>query len=312
MRDIRTSDRSIRERYEIKDNRDWKLNDSRKAIQGLANEQIQGRLIECAFRPFDNRACFFGTEFMDYPRRELIDHVLNKRNLQLLVSRQIGTGDWRHGFIATAPANDCLVSDASSEANYCFPVFLFDSSSNNTENISTEFHAFIDSHYPHHYSSEEIVGFIYSVLWVPSYRSIYAEFLRIDFPRIPFPEHAEDFEELSRLGWALVEAHLLRSLPRRNLAAYHGKGDHAVEFVRYSEAEQSIAINKTQSFQPVPTPVWNFHIGGYQVLDKYLKSRKGRKLSLDEIDHVAKVADALAFTIDQMAKIDDAYRAAFP
>ena len=96
------------------------------------------------------------------------------------------------------------------------------------------------------------------------------------------------------------------------MAAYHGKGDHAVEFVRYSEAEQSIAINATQKFGPVPMPVWDFHIGGYQVLDKYLKSRKGRKLSLDEIDHIAKVADALAFTIDQMAKIDDAYRAAFP
>jgi hypothetical protein len=145
-----------------------------------------------------------------------------------------------------------------------------------------------------------------------SYRSIYAEFLRIDFPRLRFPDHAEDFEKLSRLGWALVEAHLLRNLPRRNLAAYYGKGDHAVEFVRYSEAEQSIAINETQKFAPVPKPVWDCHIGGYQVLDKYLKSRKGRKLSLGEIDHVAKVADTLAFTIGQMAKIDDAYRAAFP
>jgi hypothetical protein len=99
---------------------------------------------------------------------------------------------------------------------------------------------------------------------------------------------------------------------RRNLADYHGTGNHGLEFVRFSEAEQSIAINKTQSFQPVPPAVWDFHIGGYQVLDKYLKSRKGRKLSLDEIDHVAKIADTLAFTIDQMAKIDDAYRAAFP
>ena len=96
------------------------------------------------------------------------------------------------------------------------------------------------------------------------------------------------------------------------MAAYHGKGDHAVECARYSETEQSIAINKTQKFAPVPDPVWNFHIGGYQVLDKYLKSRKGRKLSLYEIDHVAKVADALVFTIDQMSKIDNAYRAAFP
>jgi hypothetical protein len=95
------------------------------------------------------------------------------------------------------------------------------------------------------------------------------------------------------------------------LAAYHGKGDHTVEAVRYSPQEQAVSINKAQFFKPVPQAVWDFHIGGYQVLDKYLKSRKGRKLSLDEIDHVAAVADSLAFTIEQMGRIDKAYRAAF-
>ena len=103
----------------------------------------------------------------------------------------------------------------------------------------------------------------------------------------------------------------MREWPRKGLAKYHGKGDNTVEAVRYSPQEQAIAINKTQHFRPVPEDVWNFHIGGYQVLDKYLKSRKGRKLSLDEIDHVAAVADSLAFTIEQMARIDKAYRAAF-
>ena len=139
-----------------------------------------------------------------------------------------------------------------------------------------------------------------------------AEFLRIDFPRVPFPEKAGAFEKLSSLGWALVEAHLLRELPRRQLADFHGKGDRIVEAVRYSPQEKAIWINKTQCFKPVPQEVWEFHIGGYQVLDKYLKSRKTRALSLDEINHLGAVADSLAFTIDQMAKIDKAYRVAFP
>jgi hypothetical protein len=129
---------------------------------------------------------------------------------------------------------------------------------------------------------------------------------------VPFPESAGDFEALSALGWALVQAHLLHDLPCRGLATYHGKGDHTVEAVRYSPQEQVIWINKTQFFKPVPQKVWDFHIGGYQVLDKYLKSRKGRVLSLDEINHVAAIADSLAFTIDQMPAIDAAYRAAFP
>ena len=180
------------------------------------------------------------------------------------------------------------------------------------ENLSADFRAFIDTRYAHHYNPEDIVGYIYAVLHAPTYRASYAEFLRLDFPRVPFPEEAPDFERLSLLGWALLQAHLLREVPRRNLATYYGRGDHEVEFVRFSSEDQSIAINETQSFRPVPPAVWDFHIGGYQVLDKYLKSRKGRTLSLDEINHVSTVADALAFTIEQMAKIDEAYLAAFP
>lgn len=139
----------------------------------------------------------------------------------------------------------------------------------------------------------------------------YAEFLRIDFPRIPFPEKQADFDTLSDLGWDLVQAHLLREVPRQGLAQFEGKGVYTVEKVTYAEVEQAIVINAAQRFRPVPEAVWDFHIGGYPVLEKYLKSRKGRKLSLAEIDHVAEVADALAFTIAQMAKIDAAYKQAF-
>ena len=85
-----------------------------------------------------------------------------------------------------------------------------------------------------------------------------------------------------------------------------------MDAVRYSSEEKAIWINKTQCFKPIPQALWVFHIGGYRVLDKYLKSRKGRQLSLDEISHVGAVADSLAFTIDQMARIDEVYVSAFP
>ena len=196
------------------------------------------------------------------------------------------------------------------DLSYVYPLWAQDGAD---ENLSATFRTFIDSRYKgHHYTPEEILGYIYAVLHAPTYRTHYAEFLRIDFPRIPFPESADDFDKLSELGWELVQAHLLREVPRSGLAQYPVKGDHTVEAVRYSPQEQAIWINKTQFFKPVPQPVWDFHIGGYQVLDKYLKSRKGRKLTLDEINHVAAVADSLAFTIEQMAKIDKAYKKAFP
>jgi predicted helicase len=180
------------------------------------------------------------------------------------------------------------------------------------ENLSSDFRNFIDSRYHQHFGAEEILGYIYAVLNAPTYRTRYTQSLRIDFPSVTFPATAEDFETLSGLGWALMQAHLLREVPRRGLAAYHGKGNHLVEAVRYSPSEQAISINKTQFFRPVPPTVWEFHIGGYQVLDKYLKSRKTRTLSLDEINHIATIADSLTFTIEQMAKIDKVYTATFP
>jgi predicted helicase len=205
-----------------------------------------------------------------------------------------------------------VMSSVTSNNGFTFPLRVYRDDGTSSENLSSDFRDFLDSRYEHHYTPEEILGYIYAVLHAPTYRGRYTEFLRGDFPRVPFPESADDFEALSGLGWTLIQAHLLRELPRRGLAAYHGRGDHTVEVVRYAPAEQAIAINKAQSFKPVPQGVWEFRIGGYQVLDKYLKSRRGRVLSLDEIGHVGAVADSLACTIDQMARIDEAYRLAFP
>lgn len=105
--------------------------------------------------------------------------------------------------------------------------------------------------------------------------------------------------------------HLLRDLPELGLGKFQGQGDNVVEKPSYVESEQAIYINGRQKFAPVPADVWNFHIGGYQVLAKYLKDRKGRELTLDEINNVENVANVLAFTLEQMEKIDAAYRAAF-
>jgi predicted helicase len=110
-----------------------------------------------------------------------------------------------------------------------------------------DFRAFIDFRYDRHYTSKEILGYIYAVLHPPIYRARYAEFLRIGFPRVPFPDRADHFEALSALGWGLIQAHLLPEVPRRELAAYHGRCDHQIEAVGYSPAERAIAINKRRN-----------------------------------------------------------------
>lgn len=308
LADPRVSDDELERRYGLKSSRNWLLPNARATARSGGATQPQ--LV--AYRPFDDRWAEFSSLLIDRPRRELLDHVAGRRSICLLVPRQIGIATWRHAFVADTPAESCLVSSDTKSQNYVLPMHTLRVEDGPQENLSDEFRAFIDSRYENHYTVEEILGYIYAVLHAPAYRTRYAEFLRGDFPRVPFPEAADDFETLSGLGWGLVQAHMLRELPHRGLAVYHGQGDHAVEVVLYSPQEQAIHVNKTQHFRPVPQVVWEFHIGGYQVLDKYLKSRKGRVLSLDEINHVGAIADSLAFTIGQMALIDVAYRAAFP
>jgi predicted helicase len=273
--------------------------------------------VSILYQPFDHRWTIWDRNVAVHRRERVTRHMLSGNVSLNLIRKMDISGIWSHVLISDRPISHHAVS--SKEVDFIFPLWLrSDLVGESTtpvedrENISSDFRAFLDSRYEHHYTPEEILGYIYGVLHAPTYRTRYAEFLRIDFPRIPFAEAAADFETLSGLGWALVQAHLLRELPRRGLAVYHGKGNHTVEVVRYSPQEQAIHINKTQHFKPVPQVVWEFHIGGYQVLDKYLKSRKGRVLSLDEINHIGAIADSLAFTVKQMAKIDAAYRTAFP
>jgi hypothetical protein len=313
MLDVEISDSDLKSRYKISDNRDWKVKDARSSL-GELGDPYQS-VMHCAYRPFDKRPAYFGEAFMDYPRRELLDHVAGKPNLQLLIPRQIGGAVWRHALVADAPPESCVVSDESSEQNYSFPAWLF-AGPTPSENLCPAFRDFLDARYGEHYDPEQVLGYIYAVLHAPTYRARYAEFLRIDFPRIPFAETPEQFEALSVLGWELIKTHLLKTVPRSKprLGDYIGKGDHTVEGVVYSPEEATVWINpkRTQGFANVPQAVWDFHIGGYQVLDKYLKSRKGRTLNLDEQTHVGRIAESLNFTIAQMARIDAAYLKAFP
>jgi hypothetical protein len=118
-------------------------------------------IITCAYRPFDARWCYFANGVMDRPRRELLDHVAWRNNLQLLVSRQIGTSDWRHVLTADAPPNDCVVSDMSSEANYVFPLYIYRTAP--SENLSPAFRELLDKKYDQHFSAEEVM-----VIFTPS------------------------------------------------------------------------------------------------------------------------------------------------
>jgi hypothetical protein len=306
LRDIGTPAEKISNKYKLKDSGDWKLEAARKLIRARNGNRTQ----IVSYRPFDERWADYDYVTMDRPRRDLMKHVAGKKNLLLGVGKA-GVAIPEHPWELVAVSENPVDANVFRRGGiYLFPLFIYEHH-NATENLSPDFRAFIDARYDHVYTPEEILGYIYAVLHAPIYRSTYADFLRIDFPRIPFPDHKRDFEALSELGWRLVQVHLMREKPKGKLAAFHGKGTHEVDELAYSEVENSVRINAGQCFKPVPPAVWDFHIGGYRVVEKYLKSRKGRRLTLDEIDHFAATVKALAFTIEQMGRIDLAYCAAF-
>ncbi len=153
---------------------------------------------------------------------------------------------------------------------------------------------------------EQILGYIYAILHSPTYREKYEEFLKFDYPRIPFCETSEQFEKISKLGWQLIQVHLLKEIPSgkkyENLAVYVGEGKNVVEKPEYKN--NKLYINKDQYFDNIPKSIYDFKIGAYQILHKYLKDRKGRTLTYDEIVNVENISKSLKFTISQMKLID--------
>lgn len=162
--------------------------------------------------------------------------------------------------------------------------------------------------YGRNVTPEEIFFYIYAVLYAPTYRSKYAEFLKIDFPRVPFTRNRELFTKAADLGRRLVDLHLLKSSELDPpIVRFPVKGNNSVERPRYNSSERKVYINSDQYFEGIAPPVWQYQVGGYQVLDKWLKDRKGRRLSLDEIRHYCHVVTALAKTISLQTEIDQLY-----
>jgi predicted helicase len=155
------------------------------------------------------------------------------------------------------------------------------------------------------FGPEDVFNYAYAVFHSPEYRSRYVEFLKIDFPCLPLTSDKELFSSLAEKGAVLVALHLMESPLLNNLITkYPVKGEHLVEKVSYDEKTQRVSINKAQYFEGVPPEVWNFHIGGYQVCEKWLKDRKGRKRTIDDINHFQKIVVALKETIRLMGEID--------
>ena len=277
----------------------WDMNTSRKQLQVVS---IHDYISKTAYRPFDTRFVILHPAISDRPRTEIVRNMVNKENLGLLCSRQQATPGFRHVFVTNMPANDCVMSTVSREANQVFPLYLYAKDGTKHPNLKQEIVDEIEE-VVGKVSPENIFDYIYAVLHSPSYREKYKEFLKIDFPRVPYPKDSESLNALIKYGTELRSIHLLES-PKVNrfITTYPNAGSDKVEKLVYKDG--NVFINSEQYFGNVPETSWNFYIGGYQPAQKWLKDRKERVLTNEDIEHYQKIIVALWETERIMKEID--------
>ena len=311
-----------------RDARDWKVS--------LAQDDVrlsEGRVIPILYRPFDRRFTYYTGKsrgFIGMPRPKVMRHMLIGENIALCTGRAgqvIGADNWDVAFVSKYPTDLNLFRRGG---NCVFPLYTYPENSSgrldsaSQLNFEREFVKAVGSATNLAITTKSIPDpevtvdpndlfyYIYAVLYSPEYRRRYADFMKSDFPRIPLPGNRSLFMALASIGRKLVAIHLMETtLTAKCIFPVCGValGDSPVESVRYTppsnELPGRVWINGNQYFEGVAPSIWAFTIGGYRPAEKWLKDRKGRSLSKDDIAQYSKIIAALAETRRRMTGIDD-------
>jgi len=307
-------------KYQPGDTRGWRLPDARQA---LASASWRRDIHPITYRPFDTQAILYRTDMVDWAREGVMRHVLQNENIALLTPRM--TADDYSAFTANT-----LISNKTAsryDQTYFFPLYLYPEDGTLDQSIRVNFDpklyaqirkaaglsgplatpdgtdAFRTATGDARPDEVKVFDYIYGVLHSPAYRARYGEFLKIDFPRIPFPANPESFRSISEQGEALRRLHLMEPAAIGETPyPFHGDGNSVVDKPRYENGE--VWINADQYFNGVPAVAWEFHIGGYQPAQKWLKDRKGHALTYDDIRHYQRIIKILTETDRIMRTIE--------
>ncbi|WRE86802.1 N-6 DNA methylase [Helicobacter pylori] len=327
LKDFSTLEPSeLRRKYNIKkDGRDWRLEYAIKDVRANA-DNLEEYIVSCQYRPFDFYYTYYtgkSKSFIAYPRGEVFKHMLpppppptnpktpnqTRKNVALNIARQSKMhGEWRYVMAHKELVDINLIASAGSMGvGYNYPLYQF-KHPNYTENFTPEFRSFIDKHYNHSFEPLEVLGYIYALLYSPNYRKRYEDFLKIDYPKILFTNNKDLFRVLSLLGIELIGLHVLNKeslnhsfekLKDATIGESCYKEVHdrnpIIKKPSHNEPEQRLYINHSAYFRGVSEEIYNYMIGGYGVLDKYLKSHKGEPC---DFDHVTNIIKVIACTIE--------------
>ncbi|OQW92837.1 MAG: DNA methyltransferase, partial [Beggiatoa sp. IS2] len=320
-----------RDKYQLgADARDWKVHFAQNDLKQHLIEK--SKITPILYRPFDLRFTFYtGKEngFICRPRKNVMQHLLQGENIGLItIRRSRSNEEWKHIFVSK-----WIISGATTistlDINYFFPLYLYSSESerdlftnfngknkilSRKPNFSDDFIKDLENRlnwqlipeghgdFEKTISALDVFNYMYAIFHSSVYRQRYAEFLKMDFPRLPLTSDKILFKQLAELGQQLVKIHLMEAEVKNN-GSFPIDGDNMVEKLDYKD--HKIYINKTQYFGPVKSEIWKFHLGGYQVCQKWLKDRKGRTLSFEDCSQYLYILAAIEKTQELMERIDD-------
>ena len=282
--------------------------------------------LECkfAYRALDNRILYYDEGLIERARKDIMGHLLTPGNIAMVVGKQC-VDDWKYAFITDSVTNFNYIATAGRlGAGYVFPLYVYKANMGQEErvvNFNKELYDRIaqglnylpcyddnilvdpTSEYNGVLYPQDLFDYIYAVLHSPSYRERYKEFLKIDFPRIPYPTDWERFRDLVEKGEELRQLHLMEDMPSKTGITFPVAGSLQVDC--YHWQENRVYINAEQYFDGVPESAWQFFIGGYQPAQKWLKDRKGMTLSFEDVKHYGRIIYVLQQTERIMQEIDD-------
>jgi len=338
-----------RSKYSLgKDVQSWKVHLAQADLNTYPLSK--NKITPILYRPFDIRYTYYTGKsggFICRPIYRVMRHMLAGENLSISFHRREELQiDYSHFLCTRYMTEHGLMS--SKTTNYQAPLYLYPKSGKGKQsdmdyenwprgidgrvpNLSREFveefaesvkFEFVSDGFgdlKKTFGPEDVFHYIYAVFHSPEYRKRYAEFLKIDFPRVPLPKSKPLFRKLCKVGEELVKLHLMEATileDEKKRPEFPVEGKSVVEkgypnYVAHADRPQKgkVYINKEQYFEGVRHEVWEFHIGGYQVCEKWLKERRQRKLSYEDISHYEKIVVALGETIRLMKHIDEVIEA---
>ena len=318
---IKLSESELREKYELTDTRDWTI---AKAKADVGKEVKAENIRPINYRPFDTKFLYYTgvtNGIVARPRYHSSQYLHIPSNLAIMVCRQLAGKEWHHiSLTQSIMANeneergyvdDCRISNKTKERGYFFPLFInvgeadsiFEKTSDITPNLKQEIVTQIEQSLGEPVEPLALFDYIYAVLHSPSYRERYKEFLKIDFPRIPYPTDANIYHAMAEKGAELRKLHLMEGLPNSTGVSFPVAGSLQVDCYRW--ADNRVYINAEQYFEGVPESAWNFYIGGYQPAQKWLKDRKNMTLSFEDVKHYQRIIYVLEKTESIMDEINN-------